>query len=111
MSVDAQWLEGVRQKNRQAIGMAGMHGMGYVSSEGLVTKARDERELRTRSIHAGRFTPTDPNKPSEGSVESIAQALGPADVPAPQLPAGLTAVVGLVALGAAGFILYKLTRG
>ncbi len=115
-SVDAAWLESVRQKNRASLGMAGMHGvgrggMGYVSSSGIVRGAHEERELRTQSIHAGRFTKTDPNKPTEGSVESVAQALGPVDVPPPaQLPKSAPVIMGVLVLGLGAFILYKVTR-
>ena len=109
MAVDAAWLESVRRKNQAAFGMGGL-GYTFVSSEGIVGKGRRERELRTQSIHRGRFEERDPYRPTEGSIESIAEAIGPANVPVPQRIGGNAKILfGVVALGLVGFILYKFT--
>ena len=108
MSVDAAWLESVRQKNRKAVGMAGMHGLGYEPSEVIAQKASAGREQRTESIHAGRFTPA----PAEGTAESLARAIGPVNVPAPApVPPGLTTVLGVAVAGLGAYVIYKLVRG
>lgn len=108
MAVDPNWLAGVRHKNQAALGMAGL-GYTFVSSGGIVGKNREERELRRESIHAGRFEERDPNKPTEGSIESIAAAIGPAGVPAPQqIPKGLTYLLGAAVVGLGGYVVYKL---
>ena len=86
-----------------------MAGLGFVSSEGIVSKGRAEREYRTESIHRGRFEERDPYRPTEGSVESIAQAIGPAGVPVGKpVPKAATYLFGLALMGLAGFVVYKL---
>ena len=106
--VDAAWLESVRAKNRAAFGLGGLG----VSAQDIVRGHRGERELRTQSIHRGRFERTDPYKPKAGSIESIAQALGPANAPQPtQVPKAFVWGIGLAVVGLAGFIVFKLSKG
>ncbi len=115
MSVDPAWLEQVRLKNQEKFGMAGsgMGGLGYVSASALNEAMRREQELRTGAIHAGRFEREDPNKPEEGSIESIAQALAP---PPEFLQAPLTPVksktfwIGLVAAVSLGLAILVARR-
>lgn len=112
MAVDPKWLENVRRKNREAFGMSGLGDMGVVSSRGLVEAARQERELRRESIHRGRFEERDPLRPAEGSVESIARAIGfdetPAPAPQPTVSRGVVYLFGAVVLGLGGYVVYKL---
>jgi hypothetical protein len=108
--VDAAWLNNVRAQNQAAFGMAGLAGLGR-GAQDIVRSHRDERELRTLSIHRGRFEERDPYKPTEGSIESIAQAIGPANVPQPQAPPrGMNVLVGAAVVGLVGFISYKLVQ-
>jgi hypothetical protein len=107
--IDPAWLSNVRSRNQAAFGMAGMGDIDIVSAH------RGERELRTQSIHRGRFEARDPYKPTEGSIESIAQAIGPANVPPPQqVPRGLDIAMKVAIVGLVGFIgvkLYQRSRG
>ncbi len=119
MAVDRQWLESVRRKNRAKFGMdtplpAGMSGLGVAprpSSQDLVQAVRLERDVRTQQIHEGRFDRTDPNKPTEGSVESIAQSLQQGGLPTPQpLPAPVVWIGGLATAGVLGLLAYAIYK-
>jgi hypothetical protein len=108
VAVDPTWLADVRAKNKAAIGLQGMNGLG---AQDIVTSMRGERELRTQSIHRGRFERRDPHKPAEGSIESIAKAIGPANVPQVRpVPKALTWAFGLAVVGLVGFIGYRLVK-
>lgn len=118
MAVDLAWLEQVRQRNRARFGMdasarqqsQSMNGLGYVSAQALADALYAEREARTTSLHRGRLERTDPSKPAEGSIESIAQALGPEVMAPPPAqasgPSGTLIVGGAIALGIIGLILF-----
>lgn len=106
MAVDPTWLANMRAKNRQAMGLDGMG-----SGQDIVTSMRGERELRTQSIHRGRFEQRDPYRPKEGSIESIAQAIGPADVPPPRpIPKPLVWALGLAVVGLVGYVGYQMIK-
>jgi len=123
VAVDPQWLAKIRRKNQQAFdmpgamsgmaGMAGMGGLGYVSSQDLVGAIDREREIRTASVHQGRFERTDPNRPKPGSVESIAAALpgGNLPPPPPPIPRAVIYVSAFVALGLVGVFLLRRKEG
>lgn len=123
MAVDRAWLEKVRRKNRAAFGMpsrdAGvpMSGLGArqerPSSQDVVTALDIQRGVRTQQIHAGRFEKSDPTKPTEGSVESIAESLQipeaalPAAQPLPRPVVWLGAVATVGVLGLLAYAIYR----
>ena len=107
--VNGAWLQKVRHKNRERFGM---EGLGYVSSQDLVSAINREREVRTASIHGGRFERTDPTLPEPGSVESIVRSLAPpqaAPARAP-VPRSVAYLGGAVALGLVGLIAFMALR-
>ncbi len=112
--VDPEWLARIRHKNQKRFDMAGMGGMGYVSSQDLVQAVNKERDLRTAAIHAGRLQATDPYRPpvTAGSVESITQNLGPVPQAVSVAPVSRTAlfVGGLAVLGLLASIGIMATR-
>ena len=87
-------------------------GLGYVPSQDIVNAINQERGIRTQSIHAGRFERTDPNRPTEGSVESIAQAVGPPrQLPPSVVPSRAVVYLGgAVAVGLVGLIAFMTLR-
>lgn len=114
MAVDQHWLAQIRAKNRAKFNMPPLPngGLGYVSSQDLVGAINQEREARTASIHRGRFERQDPQRPAEGSVESIVQAMGPVHVPPPSQPSRTALYVGgAIVIGIVGLTALALRRG
>ena len=114
--VSPEWLARIRQKNQEQFGMAGLggesSGLGYVPSQDIVNAINRERGIRTKSIHAGRFERTDPTLPTEGSVESIAKAVGaPQQLPIPAGPSRAVVYMGgAVAVGLVDLIAFMTLR-
>ena len=114
--VDPQWLAGVRSKNRERFGLEGMGDLGaYQSAQDLVAAINVERGVRMVDVHRGRFEERDPLRPTEGSAESIAAAIGPGPVaamaPASRSVSPTVLLVGTVlGLGAFGLLAYSIWK-